>query len=169
MDKSGSSASSYITLGLVCIILAGLVGFYSYSENKMAHWPTASGKIISTRVEKVYGEEDDDPGNEYSRTTKYRLDKLFVDYQFKVNKEKYVGEELHHQEKTYKTNSPVTIHRHMKGKTLLVHYNPENPKQSTVKLHGQNTQYTVFASAFLAVVGLFFFMKVGAANSYRRP
>ena len=154
MDKKGTSASSYAVLGLAFIIVGSALGCWSYLEYEKSHWPTAVGKIIRTRIEKtvVYVDHESSSDEE-----DYRLDSLFVDYQYFVDKKKYVGDELHHKDKRYLYEKPMN-YKHLLNKEVIVYYNPSEPKFSTLKVHGKYILASVFGSAFGVIFGVLFML-----------
>lgn len=120
----------FITVGVLLAIWAGYAGVSSLKTN---HWPTASGRIVASRIEVKKGIKQ--PGTASKRHDYYSP---AIEYQYSVGGKEYTASkiEAYFGGKTsyaaeWQANQVLT--KYPEGKNVLVFYDPKDPSRACIE------------------------------------
>ncbi len=152
MNQSAGAAWNLLqVLRLVFVLIClGCVGYDVSNGVSSNSWPETDGKLLNAQVKDVL-------------TKMGSRKEASIKYSYSVNGHRFTADRIMFGGPG---NNPESTIQHYKNSKLTVHYNPEQPEISCL-VTGFN-QTTVAAQVAVAfIVGLLFFTRDGASNTYR--
>lgn len=106
-----------------------------YKAKEKSLWPTTPATIQKGDISYI--------PTKYGR--RYVLD---IDYAYSISNEKYTGYDRCYSAVTTRSKQPEWTQSQIAhcdtGKTILIHFNPQNPKQSTLRSFGPSNLFSSF-------------------------
>src|SRR5690625_2359053 len=122
-----------MVLALVMLIIHMARGIAAGRESK--NWPTASGRIVASEVERETSRERVDRRD---GVTRYRRKVSWIPritYEYDVNGERFTGHNVYIFQMRYsqRRTAENVVSRYPKDKEIAVHYNPEEPDKAVLQ------------------------------------
>ena len=147
--------AAFIIAGVVMLIIGGILLSKALDS---ADWPTAPGRIISSKVGSR--EETRDSSSGSRRVTMYFAD---VRYSYNVEGAGCTSERVSFGEPDSNTSGPARsiVNAYPAGKEVLVHYNPDKPSEAALQAGAKWTAYLLPGMGILfLVVGALVYSKL---------
>ena len=137
--KNGKSNVNPVIMVLFAGIIIGLYGIYKiYKGYESQNWPTTEGKIIDSRLagaKRIIGR------------------RVFIKYEYFVEGNRYVSSQISYTLIIGDYSGSVEILReYPKGKTVTVHYDPDNLRDAVLKTEISGRISWLFILSVLAII-----------------
>lgn len=156
MDSSASTGLLVaLCLGGAFFILGAGLAIFGFVQRKKAKtaetWPTASGTVVSSRLDQKTTTDYDD--GHTSTSTSYTP---IVEYTYQVGGQTYQGSRIFPgASMSYDHGTAQGIaSRYQPGATVTVHYDPANPTQAVLETKSKGGNLFLILGSVFAVLGI---------------